>query len=203
MLSCPRDLNKQSIVIVRKLVTLLLVMVWNLGHSDQGSAEGYETKSGKRIRITETHPVGRSLSNIRISSEGFKYEFDETFVDADPIADVFVADLDGNGFDELYIVTVSAGSGSYGKVIGIASNKDKSMSMIYFPEIEQSDPIFRGYMGHDVFTLENRWLVRSFPVYRAKEINAEPTGEIRRIVYSLKPGEAMWQLKIDAVEPAD
>lgn len=186
---------------MRIAITLLLGMAWMLGHSDQGCLQKYETKSGKWISIVEIHPVGRSLSSIRISSEGFEYEFNETVKDTDPIKEVFVADLDGNGFDELYIFTVSAGSGSYGKVIGIASNKDKSMSMILFPQIEKGDPIFEGYMGHDVFTIENQRLVRSFPVYGAKNTNADPTEEIRGIVYGLIPGEAMWQLQIERVEP--
>jgi hypothetical protein len=71
------------------------------------------------------------------------------FEDRDPISDVFTADLDGNGFDEIYIVTTAAGSGSYGTILGFASNKDKSLSMIHFPEVREGDETFEGYMGHD------------------------------------------------------
>ena len=189
---------------MRAPITLLLVMIWSLGHSDQGGFQReYKTKSGKTIRITETHPVSQSLSAIRIRSEGFEYEFDETFEDTDPIKDVFITDLDTNGFDEIYIFTVSVGSGSYGRIIGIASNRDKSMSMINFPEIDKSDPIFEGYMGHDDFTIQNQRLLRSFPIYREQDTNADPTGGVRRIAYTLAPGEAMWQLKIDKVESPD
>lgn len=184
-------------------ITLLLLIAWSPGYSDQGSTEIYKTRSGKTISITETHPVGLSLSNIRISSEGFEHEFDETFKDADPIKDVFVADLDDDGFDEIYIITVSAGSGSYGNVVGIASNRDKSMSMVNFPGIEPGSPVFDGYLGHDVFTIEDQRLVRSFSVYHAKDANADPTGGVRRVFYGLKPGEAMRQLKIDRVESID
>ena len=188
---------------MRTSIALLLVLIWTLGHSDQGFQQEYKTKSGKTISITETHPVSQSLSTIRILSEGFEYEFDETIEDTDPIKDVFLTDLDTTGFDEIYIFTVSAGSGSYGRIIGIASNRDKSMSMINFPEIANSDPIFDGYMGHDDFTIQNQRLLRSFPIYREQDTNADPTGGVRRIVYMLKPGEAMWQLKIDKVESPD
>ena len=155
------------------------------------------------IHITETHPVGQSLSNVRVSTDGFQHELDQTIEDADPVKEVLVADLDNNGFDEIYIVTVAAGSGSYGNVLGFASNRDLSLSMINFPEVAQGEPAFKGYMGHDVFTIENRWLVRSFPIYGVSETNAEPGGEMRRVLYGLKPGEAMWQLKIDRVESAN
>ena len=108
----------------------------------------YLTKSGKVLLIVEHHPVGESLSDISIRSEGFSHEFSETFTDQDPIRSVFVADLDRNGFYEFYIITVSSGSGSYGKVIAFASNRDKSLSMIYYPEFREGIELLTGYMGH-------------------------------------------------------
>ena len=105
----------------------------------------YITNSGKRISVAETHPIGHSLSDIRISSKGFEQEFNRTFRNIDPIKEVLIAGLDHDGFDELYIVTVSAGLGSYGSVIGIASIRDERLSMIYFPQIELDDPVFEGW----------------------------------------------------------
>ncbi|MGD9041873.1 MAG: hypothetical protein PVH82_19685, partial [Desulfobacteraceae bacterium] len=117
--------------------------------------------------------------------------------DRDPISDVFVADLDGNGFDEIYIITTSAGSGSYGTVLGFASNKDKSLSMINFPEMRKGDDYFEGYMGHDTFKIEDQRLVRIFPIYNKGDTNENPTVGRRKLVYRLYPGEAMWQLKVE------
>jgi hypothetical protein len=182
---------------------LALAIAFSSGHAAQGATKDIKTSTGKWISVIETHPVGQSVSDIRITTAGFEHELDETVEGADPIKDIFIADLDGNGFDELYIITISAGSGSYGKVIGMASNREKSMSMINFPEIERDDPIFEGYMGHDAFTVENQRLVRSFPVYRSKDTNTKPTGGTRRVVYRLKPGEAMWQLQIERAAPDD
>ena len=155
-----------------------------------------ETKTGKRIVIRETHSEGQSLSNIEIKSLDFEYNFDEIIRNTDPIHDVLIADLDGNGYDEFYIITVSAGSGSYGSVIGFASNRDKSLSMINFPEVQKNDPLFKGYMGHDSFTIEDQKLVRTFPIYREGDPNRKPTGGKQKIIYALHPGEAMWQLVI-------
>ncbi len=103
----------------------------------------------------EAHLVGRSLSTIEINTKDFEHNYHEIYEDRDPVSEVFVADLDGNGFDEIYTITTSAGSGSYGTILGFASNKDKSLSMINFPEIQKGDESFKGYMGHDSFKIEN------------------------------------------------
>lgn len=169
-------------------------------NAQSDSVSEYETKTGKTIIVSETHPVGQSLSTIEISTKGFEYNRPETYEDVDPITDMFLADLDNNGFDEIYIIITSTGSGSYGKVLGFASNKDKSLSMINFPVPKENDPIFEGYMGHDVFKIENQKLVRIFPLYNEDDTNQNPTGGKRRVVYGLYPGEAMWQLKIEKSE---
>ncbi len=156
----------------------------------------YVTRSGKSLLIEESHPVGQSLSDISIKSKDFEHNLSETFNDRNPIKSVHVADIDGNGFDEFYIFTVSSGSGGYGNVIAIASNRDKSLSMIYFPEIEKGDKLFAGYMGHDTFSLARNKLLRSFPIYMSSDTNNNPTGGTRRLTYGLFPGEGAWQLKV-------
>jgi hypothetical protein len=168
--------------------------------SSPDAPKEYRTKTGKTIIISETHPVGQSLSTIEISTKGFEHNYAEVFENRDPISDVLIADLDGNGFDEIYIITTSAGSGSYGTVLGFASNKDKSLSMINFPERQENDENFRGYMGHDTFKIEDRKLVRILPVYNQGDTNKNPTGGTRKLVYGLYPGEAMWQLRVEKSE---
>lgn len=163
---------------------------------DDAKVREYLTRSGKSLLIEERHPVGQSLSDISITSTGFEHNLSEVFKDRDPIKSVHVADLDDNGFDEFYIITGSSGSGSYGDVIGFASNRDKSLSMIHFPEIREGDELFAGYMGHDSFLVSNNKLIRSFPIYQPLETNNNPTGGMRRLTYNLFPGEAGWQLKI-------
>ena len=160
------------------------------------AAREFKTKTGKTIIVSETHPAGRSLSTIEVRTRGFEHEYHEIYPDRYPISDVFVADLDGNGFDEIYIITTAAGSGSYGSVLGFASNKDKSLSMINFPDIQQGDEHFKGYMGHDTFKIEDQKLVRIFPIYNKGDANGNPTGGRRKLVYGLVPGEAGWQLRI-------
>ena len=170
-----------SILFVFVTAAVLIIGLISCSHNKDASPDPlkeYKTKTGKTIIISETHPAGRSLSTIEVRTEGFEHNFGEIFEDRDPISDVFVTDLDGNGFDEIYIITTSAGSGSYGTVLGFASNKDKSLSMIHFPEVRKGDEYFDGYMGHDSFKIEGEKLVSIFP-YTTKAIpmKTRPAGD--------------------------
>jgi hypothetical protein len=193
--------------LLRFVATAVSIVGWTSCAHANGSfsdaAREYRTKTGKTIIVSETHPAGESLSTIEVRTEGFEHNFREVFEDRFPISDVFVADLDGNGFDEIYIVITAAGSGSHGTVLGFASNKDKSLSMIHFPELHEGDAHFEGYRGHDTFTIEDRKLVRMFPIYNNSDTNANPTGGRRKLVYGLVPGEAMWQLWVEQAETID
>jgi hypothetical protein len=138
----------------------------------------------------KSHPIGLSLSTIEISTKDFEYNQSEKYEDMDPISNVFMAEIDQNGFDEIYIITSSQGSGSYGNVMAFASNKDKSISQIHLPEIQNDDKTFQGYMGHDVFSIDDQKLVRIFPIYDKNDSNHNPTQGKRKVVYGLYPGEA-------------
>ena len=164
------------------------------------AAKEYKTKTGKTILIKETHPVGQTISTIIIHTIDFEHNMADTLENVDPISEVLMADLDGNGFDEIYIITTSAGSGSYGNVVGYAANFDKSLSRINFPGIQKDDEMFAGYMGHDRFVIENQKLIRTFPIYKKGDTNRNPAGGMRKLNYGLHPGEAMWQLKIEKSE---
>jgi hypothetical protein len=111
-------------------------------HVSTDAPKAYKTKTGKTIIVSESRPVSRSLGTIEIRTRGFEHNFREVFEDRDPVSNVFVTDLDGNGFDEIYIITTAVGSGGYGSVLGFASNKDKSLSMVHFPEIREGDENF-------------------------------------------------------------
>lgn len=164
----------------------------------------FKTATGVVFVVEETHPNGASTSNIRVTSRGLKEaEADWSYTDADPIKDAFLADLNNDGFEELYIITEVAGSGGYAGIIGVASNGDKSSSMITVPELTEEDmkagKTFEGYQGHDKVYIENKQLVREFPIYKTGDNNATPTGGTRKVNYTLNKGETSWIL---AVAPA-
>jgi len=138
-----------------------------------------------------------SLNQLTIAPSGFsgsnevmKNEVDGSVYGAD------VADINQDGFPEVYVYATSAGSGSYGSLIAYASNKNKSISAIYLPELSDDKKLSQGYMGHDQFSIDKNSLLRKFPIYKKGDSNAEPTGGTRQIVYELVPGEAGWILKV-------
>jgi len=183
---------------------LLLIVVSYLLLASTGleaCADEYVTLSGNSLSIEESHPHGQSLSNINLKSSGFNHNLFEVLEDSDPIESVYIGDIDGNEFDEFYIITKSCGSGSYGDVIAFASDRDKRLSRIHFPKIQEEDERFAGYMGHDRFHLSDNKLIRFFPIYLSTDRNANPTGGIRQLTYGLFPFETSWQLEIvDFVE---
>lgn len=160
-----------------------------------------KTSTGKSIALF-THKKSNSLTDFKIVASEFSNTQDTlTIEDADPLQDVWVKDLDQNGYDELYLITTSAGSGSYATIYGYGSNKDLSMTPIYVPEISEkdllSDGTFFGYMGHDSIYTDNNRVYRKYPVYKDGDPNCCPTGGKKIVSYQLKAGEAGWILEID------
>lgn len=155
--------------------------------ADNAHSREIVTSTGKTVVLETVNPRGESLTDITVY---FKHDTTTklTYTDKDPVSSFFAADLDNNGFDEVYAITTAAGSGSYGNVCAFSSNKDLSFSFVYLAELEESDlnpgKPFHGYEGHDVFKVEGNKLVRTF---RVSEGNQKSK---RTIQYQLKKGEA-------------
>lgn len=101
-----------------------------------------------------------------------------------------VADLDKNRFPELYVYSVSDGSGSFGRVYGwqfLPDRKADIQTMNWW----QGMP---GYMGHDSLWVERDVLCRQFPVYGPGDANAEPSGGVRRVRYRLQAAGMAYRL---------
>ncbi|NOQ91330.1 MAG: hypothetical protein GQ552_01280 [Flavobacteriaceae bacterium] len=158
----------------------------------------FKTKSGKIFIVNEEKPSA-SLSNITVTPKGFSEVNNPLKMEeSDPFDYALVADINNDGFDELYIITRGTGSGSYANIYGFASNKDKSVTPIYVPELTNDDfsSLFKGYMGHDKFYIEENKLLRKYPVYKKDDSNSNPTGGERVLEYHLKSGEASWVLEL-------
>lgn len=115
------------------------------------------------------------------------------------VTEAEVADLNADGSPEILVYTTSAGSGSYGNLVGYAANNKKTLSQIYLPDLMDDKEASAGYMGHDEFSVVETRLARRFPVYRPGDTNSNPTGGLRQLYYVLVPGEAGWVLKLDEV----
>jgi hypothetical protein len=131
-------------------------------------------------------PAGLSIDN-----QPQRQQIDGTVSSAE------MADLDGDGSPELYVGITGAGSASAGSLVGWAVNKRKSLSGVFLPPLDAASPQAQGYQGHDSFQVEGAHLVQRFPVYKAGDANASPSGGTRALFYRLVPGEAGWLLQLD------
>ncbi len=153
------------------------------------------TQSGKIFIVRCDTSLGASLTRVTIETRAFEAVNDTYDLgDLDPVESIFLSDLDADGYEELYLTTRSAGSGSYSNIYGFASNRDKSVSQIYIPEPHElgaeSASYFSGFMGHNSFKVVDGVLINEFPVYATTDTNAEPTQNRRILYYSLEHGEA-------------
>mgnify|MGYP001818840598 FL=1 len=134
-----------------------------------------------------------SATGAELTGQSFDHEIDGSAYRAE------MADLDANGWPELYVYISSAGSGSYGSLVAYAVNNGKSATPIYLRPITDDTAASAGYMGHDEFAVVENRLVQRVPVYEQGDTNSSPTGGTRQLQYKLVPGEAGWILETDRV----
>ena len=115
--------------------------------------------SGKDIVFKISNPIGMSLVDIDIIGANFSNKMPISLKDIDPINRIELYDIDNDGFEELFIFTSAAGSGSYGSIYAFTSNKEVELTPINI-----DDFIFKGYFGHDSFIFEKNRLIRTFSV---------------------------------------
>ncbi len=123
----------------------------------------------------------RLLDEVRIEVDGTVYHAEAT-------------DIDNNGLPEIYVMVQSAGSGSYGTLIGYTLNSKRGLTAIQVPALTTIAGASEGYMGHDTFTIMKGAVVQHFPVYRPEDNNAHPSGGERRIQYRLRQNGDDWEL---------
>lgn len=141
-----------------------------------------------------------SINRLKITPSGLTQENKAAEIEIEgTVSGAEVGDLDANGFPEVYVYLTSAGSGSYGSLVAYAVNNGKSMTPIYLPPITDDAKASKGYMGHDEFAVLENVLGRRFPIYKAGDMNTEPSGNIRQLQYKLVAGEAGWVLRLTDV----
>lgn len=151
---------------------------------------------GHQFLVSSANDSSINTARLIVSNKDTKL-FD-TLIELDGVlTGAEVADLDSNGYPEIYIYATSAGSGSYASVNGYASNSGKSFSEVYMPPLAADDPLNEGFMGHDQYRVVENRLVRRYPLYNDADTNAAPTGKTRQLQYRLEAGEAGWILRLD------
>lgn len=141
-----------------------------------------------------------SINTLTIKTKGLKS--DNRLITREingKVTEAEVADLNADGSPEILVYTMSAGSGSYGSLVGYATNHKKSLSQIYLPDLMDDKEASTGYMGHDEFSVVETRLARRFPIFRPGDTNTSSTGGLRQLYYELSPGERGWMLKLDEI----
>ena len=168
---------------------------------EPAQAKGFDKKlSLQGITFQVKCPNEGSINKLTITPSGLEGENKPIVVEVDgSVTGAEVEDLDANGFPEIYVYVSSAGSGSYGSLVAYAANQKKSLTEIFLPNLEEDKVNSKGYVGHDQFAVGEGSLLRRFPIYKAGDANAKPSGKTRQLQYKLKAGEAGWMLKVGKV----
>ena len=185
-------------VIMKTTLTFTAILMLLLSASPAGAQEAFErtlTLQGMTFRLQCDNTA--TLNSLTLTPSGLEIDNSPVTLEVDGIVTgAEIADLNADGYPEVYVYVTSAGSGSYGSLAAWSANNRKSISMIHLPDLAEDPEHGQGYMGHDKFTIAEQYVVRSFPVYREDDANAAPSGGTRQIQYRLEPGEATWQLVV-------
>ena len=154
------------------------------------SSTEYFLKNGKSFVILLT-PESDYLVNAYVFGKGFPASCDTILFDEIELIDtVLIADINNDGYEEMYIFTRGFFPRAYDHVFGVTSDEDKSYKEINFTPLKPSDVIkggdFDGYQGQDVYTLENNTIKRTFPVYNAGDFYDHPSRGYRYLYYTLE-----------------
>ena len=157
----------------------------------------FTTKTGKTIDVVETNPVGASLSTITVTSTGFATNT-PIVLEKNKLTNTFLVDMNGDGFDELIIITTAQGSGGYGEATIFTTTKDEGLTRVIIKDMTEDETkagaLFEGYRGHDVFSIENTTLVREFPMYNASDTESSPTGAKKKVYYTLHESNGIYMV---------
>ena len=185
---------------MRKTNAILFALCLTTSSSFAWAADFEQTLELQGISF-KVHATNKgSINTLTIKPKGLK--LDNRLITREingSVTEAEVADMNADGSPEILVYTTSAGSGSYGGLIGYAANHKKSLSMIFMPDIMDDKEASAGYMGHDEFAVVETRLARRFPIYRPGDTNSNPTGGLRQLYYVLVAGEAGWVLKLDEI----
>jgi len=198
----------RTIITIGLISTILACQKLEKKTSNQVKADYNEIKATKvtinfnQAFIIKEIKYGQSMSDIYVSGTGFSNSTQIlTFSKVAPLETFWVTDLDENGYEELYLITRSVGSGAKASVIGIASMDGKSYKTIFNPENDRSFKeklvYLEGYQGHDSIFIEQNKLYRQFPVSETSSTSKSEEKQYRLITYRLVLYNKSYSLQVD------
>lgn len=113
------------------------------------------------------------------------------------VVNAVAADINGDKSPEIYVTVAAPAPDARLSLIAYSANKRKSLSQISLPPLAEKTA--QGYLGHDKYSPVDGMLIHTFPVFGKGGNMAVPTGLTRQLHYTLEPGEASWQLRVQKV----
>lgn len=149
------------------------------------------------IRFHLSSPNVSEENTLVVAPSGFETRND-TFqiVVEGMVRDARIADLDQDGFPEVYAFAQSTGSDSTAYIYGFSSFRNRSYGEIGVAGLEAFPEMAKGFNGHDRFLLEDGVLKRSFPIFE----QGKDSGKKKVLTYALRQGEASFILDPVSVE---
>jgi hypothetical protein len=144
------------------------------------------TASGSGSLNTVTLRLADSDTSVSSEIDGLAYRTE-------------IADVNSDGSPEVYVYIASAGSGSYGSLLAYVVEQGAGLSPISLPDMGDDEEASDGYMGHDEFAVVETSLIRRFPIYLPGDVNAEPSGGTRNVVYKLERSGDQWLLRRERI----
>jgi len=168
--------------------------------SNKITSTEYYLKNGKSFILLQS-PESDYLVNARVIGIGFPDSRDTIlFEEIELIDTVMIADINSDGYEELYIFTKGFSPGDYDHVFGVTSDEDKTYKEINFKDLKPSDVIeggvFNGYQGQDVYTIEYNAIKRTFPVYNAGDFYNNPSQGYRTLYYTIEKTDSGCYFKL-------
>ncbi|MBK9988314.1 MAG: hypothetical protein IPP21_15735 [Betaproteobacteria bacterium] len=108
-----------------------------------------------------------------------------------------MADLNGDGSPEIGVRDLRR-IGPVRLAGGLGANQRQSLSGGICADQRRRRGL-EGYMGHDSFAVSGNTLVRHFPLYKAGDRNAQPTGVRARSATGWTSAEAGWVLRRERI----
>ncbi|KUG07570.1 hypothetical protein [Solirubrum puertoriconensis] len=129
----------------------------------------------QRQLLLEAKRLGRELMASTTNIEGV-------------VTDAVVTNLNNDDYPELLVFVNAAGSGSYGRLVGYEF-LNRGRRNLALPALD--GPAAVGYLGHDSFRVEDRKIIRTFPVYLPTDPNSSPSGGTRVVEYEMPKKEGL------------
>lgn len=153
-------------------------------------------KPNLTITINENHSEGYwGICDIDIILKSIGIVKNISINESDPIDTFFVADLNKDNIEELYIEIRTTGSGAYANLIGFTLDSLNDIIQIDFSELSNNVQDDDQYAGHDSYSLSDSYLIHEYPLYDVGDANCCPSAGRKENFYELFQNEGKYFVK--------